>query len=200
MSRRASIGAKRNAACEAARGEFIAHWDDDDWYSPARLRRQLEPLAANTHDLTGLTNNYLLEMPAGRFWNTSSDVHRRMFVGDIHGGTIMYRRELWLNGSKYPNVSLAEDAAIIKRAMHLGRRILRLDNRGEFVYLRHGHNTWKFPAGQFLDPAGWKQGSAPPEFPDSVLDADREAARRAAPNPVTAIPTGPMRFQHAGAR
>ena len=33
---RHSIGAKRNIACEAARGEIIAHWDDDDWYAPNR--------------------------------------------------------------------------------------------------------------------------------------------------------------------
>ena len=33
-----SIGAKRNLACAQARGEIIAHWDDDDWYAPERLR------------------------------------------------------------------------------------------------------------------------------------------------------------------
>jgi glycosyltransferase involved in cell wall biosynthesis len=185
VARRASIGAKRNAACEAARGEFIAHWDDDDWYSPNRLQRQLEPLIANTHDLTGFTNSYLLEMPAGSFWNTSFDVHRRMFVGDIHGGTIVYRRELWLNGSKYPDVSLAEDAAVIKRAIQLGKRILRLDNRGEFVYLRHGHNTWQFQVGQFLDPAGWKRGPAPPEFSTDLLEAYRLASHVATPASAT---------------
>ena len=34
---RRTIGAKRNLACEQARGEIIAHWDDDDWYAPDRL-------------------------------------------------------------------------------------------------------------------------------------------------------------------
>ncbi len=37
LPQRASIGAKRNLACAEARGELIAHWDDDDWYAPARL-------------------------------------------------------------------------------------------------------------------------------------------------------------------
>ena len=32
-----SIGSKRNLACELARGEIIAQWDDDDWYGPERL-------------------------------------------------------------------------------------------------------------------------------------------------------------------
>jgi len=33
-----TIGAKRNLACEKARGEFIVHWDDDDWYPSWRVR------------------------------------------------------------------------------------------------------------------------------------------------------------------
>jgi glycosyltransferase involved in cell wall biosynthesis len=30
LSRRATVGAKRNLACEHAAGDLIAHWDDDD--------------------------------------------------------------------------------------------------------------------------------------------------------------------------
>src|SRR5262249_33338037 len=35
-----TIGAKRNIACEQARGDLIVHWDDDDWYPPTRVSRQ----------------------------------------------------------------------------------------------------------------------------------------------------------------
>jgi glycosyltransferase involved in cell wall biosynthesis len=185
--RRATIGAKRNAACEEARGDFIAHWDDDDWYSPHRLERQLEPLLADTHDLTGLTNSYVLEMPGGNFWCTSSDVHRRMFVGDIHGGTLVYRRDVWRNGARYPDISLAEDAALLKRITHLGKRILRIDNNGEFVYLRHSRNTWQFQTGSFLDPTGWKRHSAPPDFSNELLEAYRAAADSPTPLPPAAL-------------
>ena len=31
-----SIGAKRNSACQLARGDIIAHWDDDDHSAPGR--------------------------------------------------------------------------------------------------------------------------------------------------------------------
>src|SRR6266542_5244313 len=37
-----SLGAKRNACVAAARGGLIAHWDDDDWYAPDRLARQVD--------------------------------------------------------------------------------------------------------------------------------------------------------------
>ena len=35
------LGALRNLALEAARGELCAQWDDDEWYHPDRLRAQV---------------------------------------------------------------------------------------------------------------------------------------------------------------
>jgi glycosyltransferase involved in cell wall biosynthesis len=176
LNRRTSIGAKRNAACEAAHGEFIAHWDDDDWYSPQRLERQVNPLAAGTHDVSGLTNRYLLEMPAGVFWTTTPEVHRRMFVGDVHGGTVVYRKDIWRGGARYPDANLAEDAAFLRRASGMGKRIARLENTGEFVYLRHGHNTWRFESGRFLDPSGWRRSNGPAGFTAATLEAYRNVS------------------------
>jgi glycosyltransferase involved in cell wall biosynthesis len=33
LNKKRSLGAKRNFACEAAKGDLILHWDDDDWYA-----------------------------------------------------------------------------------------------------------------------------------------------------------------------
>lgn len=195
LPRRTTIGAKRNAACEESRGEFIAHWDDDDWYSPARLARQMEPLLNETADLTGMKNSYILEMPGGQFWSTSAELHSRMFVGDIHGGTVLYPKEIWQRFAKYPNVNIAEDAALIKQATFRGKRVQRVDNRGEFVYLRHGRNTWQFQSGQFLDPSGWQRIPAPPEFPRDLIDAYRTASEAIKP-PAPVSAASPRRHEH----
>src|SRR5262245_31513629 len=40
----ASTGAKRNLACGWAKGELVAHWDDDDWCAPWRLSYQIGAL------------------------------------------------------------------------------------------------------------------------------------------------------------
>jgi len=173
LHRRMSIGAKRNLAVESARGEFIAQWDDDDWYSPQRLAYQLEPLRAQTHDLTGLVNNYILQMPAGNFWTVSDALHQRMFVGDVHGGTLVYRRSIWQAGIRYPEVDLAEDAALIRWATQSHYRLLRLRNDGYFVYMRHHNNAWKFDSGHFLDPNGWSATTAPSGFSPELLNAYR---------------------------
>jgi len=41
LSQKTTLGVKRNIACEQARGTIIAHWDDDDWHAPHRLRYQV---------------------------------------------------------------------------------------------------------------------------------------------------------------
>ena len=38
-----------------------------------------------------------------------------MFVGDVHGGTLVFRKNLLNNGLHYPEVNLAEDAGLLKQ-------------------------------------------------------------------------------------
>jgi glycosyltransferase involved in cell wall biosynthesis len=170
LSRRTSIGAKRNLACRHARGEIIAHWDDDDWYSPDRLRYQATPIIQGQADLTGLENAFVLQLPEGDFWGVDAHLHQRLFVGNVHGGTLVYRKELWTKGLRYPAVNLAEDASLIFRAMRMGKRLMRLSNPGVFVYVRHGGNAWReFAPGTFIDPQGWQRIACPLNFPPTAL-------------------------------
>lgn len=179
LARRLTIGAKRNLACREAQGEFIAHWDDDDWYAPGRLELQVAPLLAGTADLTGFTNRFVLEMPGGQFWSTADELHRRMFVGDVHGGTLLFRKSLLSENIRYPESNLAEDAVLIQQAIRRSKRLMRLENPGAFVYLRHGRNAWKFETGRFLDPAGWSPTTAPSGFTPQTLALYRAAAESA---------------------
>jgi len=174
---RKSIGAKRNFACQQAQGEIIAHWDDDDWYSSDRLRYQVMPLIAGDADITGLENAYVLQLPAGDFWTTKPRLHEQLFVGNVHGGTLVYRKHLLAEGLRYPEVNLAEDAYLIRYATRRGKRLLRLANPGVFIYIRHGTNAWReFAPGRFLNPAGWQRIEPPPILPSPILDAYKHAA------------------------
>jgi glycosyltransferase involved in cell wall biosynthesis len=174
---RKSIGAKRNLACARARGEIIAHWDDDDWYSSDRLRYQVMPIIAGTADMTGLENAFVLQLPGGEFWTTNSQLHRQLFVGNVHGGTLVYRKELLTQGLRYPEINLAEDAYLLHYAVRRGMRLTRLANPGVFVYVRHGRNAWReFAPGRFINPAGWERIAGPPAFPAAALATYKAAA------------------------
>lgn len=177
LENRTTIGAKRNLACQHAHGEIIVHWDDDDWYGPARLRLQADPILRGEADLTALTNSFVLDALQATVWTLSADLHKRMFIGDVHGGTLAFRKDLFDSGLRYPEVDLAEDATLIRRAMLRGKRLLKLDNPGVFVYVRHGRNAWRFQTGEYLDARGWSRIDPPAAFSHAVLEAYCTAAR-----------------------
>ncbi|HXH40510.1 MAG TPA: glycosyltransferase [Thermoanaerobaculia bacterium] len=176
VGRRVSVGAKRNRGCAEARGEIIALWDDDDWYSPRRLQGQVAPILRNEADITGLVNRFVLQLPQRKCWTVSGPLHRSMFVGDVPGGTVVFRRSIWAGGICFPEINLGEDAAFLRLAMRRGKRLLRVDDESLFVYVRHGSNTWRFETGTFLSPSGWSESMLPAGFSARSLDAYAAAA------------------------
>jgi glycosyltransferase involved in cell wall biosynthesis len=192
LPRPLSIGAKRNLACELANGSVIAQWDDDDWYGPSRLRLQMEPLLADLADITGLFGARFLDLERWEFWTCSPRLHRRLFAHDVLGGTLVFRRPVFEQLARYPDISLAEDAAFLRRAVGRGARLGRIAGDDLFLYLRHGTNSWRFSCGRHLDPGDWHRIAEPslPE-PDRLFYAARSpaAAKPAiAPAPVHPSP------------
>jgi O-antigen biosynthesis protein len=103
LSKAHALGAKRNIACELARGDLVAHWDDDDWYAPDRLARQVEAMIDGA-DACGSGSLYHLDTRTNR-WFVYTYRGTRPWVA---GTTLMYRRQCWLGGGFEP-VSSNED-------------------------------------------------------------------------------------------
>ncbi|WP_255501068.1 glycosyltransferase [Mitsuaria sp. WAJ17] len=156
-----SIGAKRNEAVRQARGEVVAHWDDDDWYADGRLSRQVAPLLQGLADITGLNDLLFMALASGEWWQASQALFRRLFVENVSGGTLVYWRRLWLHHGRYPPTSLREDADFMEQVMAAGARLCRLPGRELCVYVRHPGNTWKFRAGSYLQESEWSRVAAP---------------------------------------
>jgi O-antigen biosynthesis protein len=156
-----SIGTMRNEACKLASGEIVAHWDDDDWYGPERLSRQVAAIRAGRADVTALRNSLMLDLLTWRFWRCQPDLHRHLFKRDVHGGTLVYRRRVWESRARFPDSSLAEDAAFLEQAVLGGARLEALDAEGIFIYIRHNMNAWQIECGRTGGTAGWEHASEP---------------------------------------
>ena len=175
VKRRMSIGAKRNLACEAARGAIIAHWDDDDWYSPTRLSAQVAPLLSGEADITALDHTVFFDMERWQFFQCSDGLFARLFALAVHGGTLVFRKELFGARSRYPNASLAEDAVFLRAVVPRGARLQRIRGDGLYLYVRHGMNSWKLACGGSVDAGGWLRVSEPETLGS---DVDFYQARR----------------------
>ena len=161
IPRRTSIGAKRNLAASLATGEVIMFWDDDDWFGPDRITRQAAPLLAGDAELSALRHSLFLDVREGLFWRASEAQHRRMFQLDVLGGTLAFHRNLFERGQRFPNTSLAEDAAFLIGAVRRGARLEAIPADGLYVYIRHGANTWRFQCGDGEGGPSWSRWDAP---------------------------------------
>ncbi len=155
------IGARRNEAIRHARGSIIAHWDDDDIYSPGRLTQQAMPVITGQAHITGLHSFVFLELATGTGWMPQKILFSDIFVGNVHGGSLVYDRAVWEQLANYPNTGLGEDAAFVARAVKRGAKLMPLNGYDTFIYLRHGSNTWQFEEDNFRRYNGWQRVKMP---------------------------------------
>lgn len=107
--------------------------------------------------MTGLETSCFFDLTHWQAWTCTPELHRRLFVGDVHGGTLVYWRWVWERLAHYPTISVAEDALFLRQACRQGARLHKLPHANSFVYVRHDGNAWCFPLGSYLQPAGWKR-------------------------------------------
>jgi hypothetical protein len=139
-----SIGEKRNIAVKNSTGDYIVHWDDDDWYASNRISYQLKPIVDGKADITCLTDFKLYNICEKKMYKmTKSNLKKYFAPYAIQGGTLCYKRELW-GVSKYPHTSLAEDIGFVYDAKELRNKKMKiLPGKNTYIYIRH-NNTYKF--------------------------------------------------------
>ena len=127
-----SLGAKRNHACEHA-GEFIAHWDDDDWSHPLRLIEQHRYMLSMSVSMVGYNEMYFISEEQRKAW-----LYRNQELYAM-GTSLMYSQHYW-KAHRFPDVSVAEDTAFIYNAQH--RRAMSTKAAGDRMIARiHAENT-----------------------------------------------------------
>jgi glycosyltransferase involved in cell wall biosynthesis len=122
-----TLGQLRNWAVEQATSEYVAQWDDDDFYHPERLSAQMRAIAE--HRVTACVLRRVLLLINGRKMISS--------VRDWEGTLVCRRTDL----VAYPSLSRGEDTPVIE-ALAKGRRLVRLDRPELYAYIYHGMNTW----------------------------------------------------------
>jgi predicted O-methyltransferase YrrM len=104
-----TVGAKRNLACAEARGEIIAHWDDDDWHAPHRLSYQVAALLRTGAQVCGINRLLFYDVRDERGWQYAYPNSQRLWLS---GSTLCYRREFWA-AHRFAGVNVGEDARFV---------------------------------------------------------------------------------------
>lgn len=126
---RPRLGGLRNLAVASSRGEYVAQWDDDDWYSPDRLAAQLQAVRESRQPACVLWRWTLFDMATGQAYVSA----RRPWEGSL----FIERAAI----PAYPDLPRFEDTPVIEQLAREGR-VVGLDRPELYVYVYHGGNTW----------------------------------------------------------
>jgi glycosyltransferase involved in cell wall biosynthesis len=142
LADRHEIGEKRNFGCDRATGEYIAHWDDDDFSAPERLADQLARLEQSGKSVTGYHSMRFTD--GSRWWRYCGAQTYSL------GTALCYRRDWW-ERNRFDAVQIGEDNRFVMTAAQAGQ-IVSVD-AGELMYATvHGGNT----SPRVMDGDNWK--------------------------------------------
>lgn len=132
-----SLGCQRNLSIKAATGELISVWDDDDWYSPKRLKFQYEGLQLSGKHASTLSNQVLFDANSGQAYLTFPR-------GEGCENTILcYKDKLGL----YDDLPRKEDTPVLYR-LWMSRNLTVVEAPYLYIYNIHKFNTC--PSDHFL--------------------------------------------------
>jgi predicted O-methyltransferase YrrM len=147
MQERRTMGAKHNQGCLLARGEIIAHWDDDDWFAERRLSYQVSELLKQPRmTLTGFSRVLFYCPNADRAWEY---IYPPAQLPWVCGSTFCYRKEFW-ERHPFPDMNEGADTVFVW-GLNGDARVLALSDNRCLVGMVHQRNT----SPKRTDDAGW---------------------------------------------
>jgi glycosyltransferase involved in cell wall biosynthesis len=135
VARGISIGAKRNQACALAQGPIIAHWDDDDWHAPHRLRYQVEALHRANVEVCGINQVLFYDKVSKKAWQYTYPPNQRFWLS---GSTLCYQRTYWKK-HRFPDINIGEDARFVWSGSK--EQMLVLSDSNFHVSIIHSQNV-----------------------------------------------------------
>ena len=130
-----SLGTLRNLGCREARGDYIAHWDDDDWIASWRLSYQLQALVQTGSDVCGIDRMIYWDPVRNQSWRYIYPRHERPWLA---GGSLLYRRTLW-EQQPFQDIDVGEDNVFVWS--EIPKRMAHLDHEDFYIALLHRDNT-----------------------------------------------------------
>ena len=133
-----TLGEILSELASAAKGDYIAKIDDDDYYGPEHLRDLVDAAIDNEADVVGRAMNYVylepLSITVRRFAPTGTQAVE-LWSDWVCGGTILVKREIAEAVGWFGSGTTAVDRYLLSRVTEKGGKIWRTFGAG-YIYKR----------------------------------------------------------------
>lgn len=150
------FGSLLNRLAERATGEYLAKWDDDDWYGPEHLADLLRAARHRAADVVGATGEFLYLEPLNatvrrtRF-ASGANYPSEVWSDHVAGGTILLSRETYRTVGGFAALPRAVDKQFLDTARAAGAGVYRTHGLGYLLRRAGGgEHTWRLPLAHFL--------------------------------------------------
>ena len=144
LNEKRTLGECLNYGIKKARYNFIAKFDDDDYYAPKYLEQSMILFEKTNADLIGKTTVYMY-FENEKILSLYKPGKENKFVdGGLRGATLIFKKEI-SKKVKFPKLNLGEDSFFVNQCFKNNFKLYSA-NRNNYVCLRFskkGHHTWK---------------------------------------------------------
>lgn len=145
------FGAALNRGFNAAKGELIVKFDDDDWYSSEHLNDLVCALHYSGASLVAKAAEFvyldMLDITIRRMAYESETFDNR----NVAGGTFCMKRDLFYEVGGWREISRHVDQSFLDDVERLGLHWYRTHGHGYVLNRRETGHTWDAPVDYFLD-------------------------------------------------
>jgi glycosyltransferase involved in cell wall biosynthesis len=128
----ATLGDLRNFSIERAQGELMCGWDDDDWYSPERLRRQHLALTSSKKSATVFARIFIYHAARQKAYLSCE----RLWENSV----FFNKADIAEHGVRYPSLNKNEDYEFVNLLIK-NNLVYAIYDPTSYIYNITGTNT-----------------------------------------------------------
>ncbi|WHY78266.1 glycosyltransferase [Neobacillus sp. WH10] len=149
LPQRFSLGKCLNFGVDQAKYDYIAKFDDDDYYGPSYLSEAMSAFKRTNAHVVGKRTAFMYSLNSKQL-RLLVPRNEERWVKQVRGGTIIAKKEVF-SKVRFPNRSLAEDVFFLSACRKAGFKIFST-SRYNYSYIRRGDgtHTWKPKSGYLL--------------------------------------------------
>lgn len=145
-----SLGECLNFAIERSRFDYIAKFDDDDYYGEAYLGSSILALCHKNTGIAGKCSTYVYLEKKGVLLLLSPG-NENSFVDSVRGATLLFKKDIWEN-IRFREQSVGEDSCFLIDCKKNSIAIFSTD-RFNYVNIRQdaSKHTWQLDEDEYLN-------------------------------------------------